>query len=132
MEKDKLRNWMHQLIRREKHNLLNLNIIYCDDNFLRRINREYLNHDFYTDIITFDNSDKRETINGDIYISIDRVTTNSITYGNTFRDELHRVMAHGVLHLVGYGDKNNMQRSEMKKKEDYWLEKRRFSTNDSK
>ena len=125
-EQDKLRRWILNLIKKEGYILSNLNFIYCDDPFLRSANREYLNHDSYTDILTFDNSDSTKLIHGDIYISIDRIQANAITYDTTFREELHRVMLHGILHLMGYGDKNKTLRAEMKKKEDYWLLKRSF------
>jgi probable rRNA maturation factor len=121
-----LMSWILKLINKEKHQLSNINFIFCSDVYLRKINKSYLEHDYFTDIITFDNSDKSKIIDGDIYISIDRVRANSRTYKNSFEDELHRVMAHGVLHLIGYGDKNEKQKTEMKKQEDRWLEKRNF------
>lgn len=125
-ERDELQYWISKMIKKEGFYLSNINFIFCNDAYLRRINREYLDHDYFTDIITFDNSVSKKIIDGDIYISIDRIRINSNTYDNTFKDELHRVMAHGVLHLLGYGDKNKTQKTEMKKMEDYWLKTRKF------
>ncbi len=121
-----IRNWILRHIKKEKHKLNNINFIFCTDEYLRKINREYLGHDYNTDIITFDNSELLKTIDGDIYISIHRIIANARTFKNTFEDELHRVMAHGVLHLLGYGDKNKKQKSEMKRQEDIWLGERDF------
>ncbi len=125
-ERDKLHLWILKMIKKEGFYLSNINFIFCKDSYLRRINREYLEHDYFTDIITFDNSVSKKIIDGDIYISIDRIRINSNTYDNSFKDELHRVMAHGVLHLLGYGDKNKTQKTEMKKMEDYFLKTRKF------
>ena len=125
-EKDKLRRWILKLIEAEGFDLLNINFIFCTDTFLRKINRQYLNHDYFTDVITFDNSVAKKIAYGDIYISIDRVRINSISFDTSFTEELQRVMVHGVLHLLGYGDKNKAQKIEMKKMEDRCLLKRRF------
>ncbi len=125
-DKDKLRNWIFKKLKLERIELINLNFIFCTDIYLRKINKEYLGHDYYTDIITFDNSGLKKMTDGDIYISIDRVRINSKVYKNSFNDELHRVMAHGVLHLMGYDDKNKNQKMEMKKMENKWLIDRKF------
>ena len=95
-----------------------LNFIFCNDQYLLEINQQYLNHNTYTDIITFNHSDDKGTIEGDIFISLDRVAENSSTLDIPFELELHRVMIHGVLHLVGYSDKTTPQKNEMRKKED--------------
>jgi probable rRNA maturation factor len=121
-----IRSWILRLIKKERYRLSNLNFIFCTDIYLRKINKAYLDHDYFTDIITFDNSDLLQTIDGDIYISIDRIKANSVTFKSSFEDELHRVMAHGVLHLLGYSDKNKKQQSEMKNQENKWLDERDF------
>ena len=123
---DNLKYWILKIIKNKKYKLSELNFIFCGDKFLRKINKKYLNHDYYTDIITFDNSITKEFISGDIFISIDRVRINANTYKSSFNDELHRVIAHGVLHLLGYGDKSKDQKIEMKKMEDRCLMKRDF------
>ena len=125
-DRDKLKKWILKIIKNAGYNLSNLNFIFCSDAYLRRINKEYLEHDYFTDIVTFDNSIEKKIIDGDIFISVDRVKINSKNFNSTFRDELHRVMAHGVLHLLGYGDKNKKEKEEMKKMEDSSLSKRKF------
>lgn len=99
-----------------------LNYIFCSDIFLHEINKTYLGHHTYTDIITFDYSEKNShEIEGEIYISVDRVKENAVTYQKTFHQELHRVIIHGVLHLLGYGDKTGEEQKEMRKKEEACL-----------
>jgi rRNA maturation RNase YbeY len=90
------------------------------------MNEQFLNHKTLTDIITFDNSEGDSLISGDIYISVDRVLENSVKYSASFNDEVHRVMVHGVLHLMGYGDKNPKQKMQMREKEDAYLSLRAF------
>jgi probable rRNA maturation factor len=118
-----LRNWINQIITAEKYQLLELNFIFCSDNYLLKINKEFLNHDTYTDIITFDNSEEKEEIAGDIFISIDRVRENAKTFQISTQKELNRVIVHGVLHLLGYKDKIKKDKQEMTDKEDYYLQK---------
>ena len=89
------------------------------DDGLLKINKEFLQHDYYTDIITFQND--TEDISGEIYISIDRVEDNAKAVGTTFENELNRVMVHGVLHLMGYGDKSAEEEAVMRQKEDFYL-----------
>lgn len=98
-----------------------LNYIFCTDPYLHNINRRFLKHDTYTDIITFDNSTVQDFIEADIYISLDRVRENARKFNVTFDEELHRVMVHGLLHLAGYGDKSPSEKVLMKKKEDAYL-----------
>ncbi len=124
-EKRGLRHWLQQVILDEKQELETLNFIFCSDDYLLGINRQYLDHDTYTDIITFDNSEG-QTINGDIFISIERVHENAATLKLSKRDELHRVMVHGVLHLLGYTDKGKAKKQEMTAKEDHYLGLREF------
>tara|TARA_R110002050_G_scaffold15706_3_gene48074 strand:+ start:19799 stop:20218 length:420 start_codon:yes stop_codon:yes gene_type:complete len=110
-------DWLSRIIRSETKNLGSLNYVFCSDEYLLDMNIKYLNHDTYTDIITFDYCEG-DKIAGDIFISIDRVKDNAIEFGVDFEEELHRVMAHGVLHLVGYKDKSEMDSVLMRKKED--------------
>ena len=121
-----LKDWILEIIKKEGYSISNINFIFCTDSSLRKINKQYLYHDYFTDIITFDNSVLKKTIEGDIFISIERVIVNSKEFTSSFNDELHRVMAHGVLHLIGYGDKTKSQKTEMKTREDFWLKRRTF------
>jgi probable rRNA maturation factor len=118
--------WIQAAVKKEKHKLTELNFIFCSDKELLKINQEYLNHDTYTDIITFDNSDGSGRIEGDIFISIERVTDNANKLKTKFQDELNRVMIHGVLHLLGFSDKTDANKKEMRKKEDVYLSLRDF------
>jgi probable rRNA maturation factor len=119
--KTKTAAWIKQVIVAEHKTLGNINFIFCSDEYLHRINVEYLNHDTLTDIITFDNSEDANMIDGDIFISIDRVTENGNRFASGFDQELHRVMVHGILHLIGYGDKGPVKKKLMRKKEDAYL-----------
>jgi len=98
-----------------------INYILCTDEQLHKINLDHLHHDTYTDIITFDYSDKEDLLESDIYISLDRVKENSVEHGKTFNEELHRVMIHGILHLVGYNDKTAKEKEKMREKENTCL-----------
>jgi probable rRNA maturation factor len=109
--------WMEAVIAREKCVLNFINFIFCTDEYLLEINQEYLQHDTLTDIITFPYQDP-PTVEGDIYISIERVRENASTYGVSFERELQRVMIHGVLHLCGFGDKTAEEKTAMTAKED--------------
>jgi rRNA maturation RNase YbeY len=123
---DKISEWISIVIANENHTLESLNYIFCSDPFLLSINQEYLNHDFFTDIITFDQSEKSQIIEGEIYISIDRVRENSLAYSKSFNTELHRVMVHGVLHLLGFKDGSDIEKEQMRKKEEACLSLQRF------
>ena len=118
--RENLKVFIGGLFKKEKKALLNLNYIFCSDKRLLEINKQYLNHDYYTDIITFDLSDSSETT-GEIYISIDRVKDNAKTNGTSFKSELHRVIFHGALHLCGYGDKKPKEKALMTEKENKYL-----------
>jgi len=120
-ERGKLKCFINSLIAKEKKNLNNLNYIFCNDNALLEINRKYLNHNFYTDVISFDLSSSRKEILADIYISVDRIRENAKSFKITLEEELHRVMLHGLLHLCGYNDKTEVQRQLIRKKEDFYL-----------
>lgn len=120
-DKRKLRNWFRATILEEGGKPGILNFIFCSDNYLLSINTSYLNHNTYTDIITFDLSENDEYISGDIFISIERVKENAKAFKISFPQELHRVLIHGILHLLGYKDKTPSQENEMRSKEDYYL-----------
>lgn len=113
-------NWMHATAKEEGKHIGALNYIFCDDEYLHKINVEFLNHDTYTDIITFDYCVGDEIIS-DIYISIERVKENAKQYSDSFEEELHRVIIHGLLHLCGYKDKTEEEEAIMREKENYYL-----------
>lgn len=98
----------------------NINIVFCSDDYILSINNQFLKHNYYTDIITFDYS-HNNLLSGDLIISIDTVKENSLLYGTTFREELNRVIIHGILHLMGYKDCTKQEKEEMRKKEDLAL-----------
>lgn len=123
--KSQLRQWIVDTFRAEKKALSSLHFIFCSDEYLLGINKEFLDHDDYTDVITFDYGHDSE-IEGEIYISVDRVRDNANSMGQNFDDELHRVMIHGVLHLCGYGDSKPEDKRVMTRKEDYYLNLRSF------
>lgn len=115
-----LKAFIESLFKKEKKKLSSINYIFCTDKRLLEINRQFLQHDYFTDIITFDLSETDSTI-AEIYISVDRVKDNAKTLGNSFKAELHRVIFHGALHLCGYGDKTTKEKEVMRKKEDFYL-----------
>jgi probable rRNA maturation factor len=125
-QKGFVRTWIRDTIIAENHRLKLLNFIFCNDAYLLNINQQYLNHDTYTDIITFDNSDTKQEIVGDVFISLDRIRENAKELGVNETDELHRVMIHGTLHLLGYPDKGKSAKALMTEKEDLYLSKRAF------
>jgi probable rRNA maturation factor len=120
-DRTKLKKFIEAAFRNEKKKLKSLNYIFCGDEELLQINRQYLKHDYYTDIITFELSKKGEPIEGEIYISIDRVKENSRNLGELVNKELHRVIFHGALHLCGYKDKAQSEIRKMRAKEDQFL-----------
>lgn len=124
--KTAVRQWITDTILAEGFKLKELTYIFCSDNYLLQINQQYLNHDTYTDIITFDNSELEKVIIGDIFISIDRIRENSLKFNITEASELHRVIIHGALHLLGYKDKTLADKKKMTLKEDFYLNKRSF------
>lgn len=132
-EKTKIRKWLTTVSYQEGKRIASINYIFCDDGDLLNINKTFLKHNTYTDIITFDysnNNQKPETSNqklifSDIFISIPRVRENALLYKTTLCDELHRVMVHGLLHLLGYKDKSASDKALMRKKENYYLSLRR-------
>ncbi len=118
---DNLYSWIASTIKAEGKSLSYLNIIFCDDQYLLKINQDYLQHDYYTDIITFHYEEEAAPIEGELFISIDRVKDNAETLKVSFDAELHRVIIHGVLHLCGYGDKTEEEQAIMRSKEDAYL-----------
>ncbi len=116
-----LRKWIKGVISSEGRRLVEVNYIFCTDAYIHSVNLEYLKHDTYTDIITFNNSEEERSIESDIFISIERVKENSEKLTVSFEHELHRVMIHGVLHLCGFSDKTPAQKAEMRIKEDACL-----------
>ena len=123
IKKEELQTWIKKAIKSNKKELENLNFIFCSDKYLRKINKTYLNHDYFTDIITFDNSLQKGKIEGDIFISVERVKINAAQYKVSFTNELQRVIIHGVLHLIGFNDKAEKGQIAMRKAEDLWLKK---------
>jgi len=119
--KTKIKEWINEVILRDSKTSGVMNIIFCDDAYLSELNLSYLHHTTLTDIITFDFT-ADGIISGDIYISIDRVRENAMLYNKTCRDELNRVMIHGVLHLLGNKDKKPKDKAMMRKKEDDCLQ----------
>ncbi len=125
-ERRAVRAWLGDTAAVFGFTLSDLQYVFCSDEFLLQINRSFLQHDDYTDIITFDLGEKKGEICGEIYISIPRVRENGQEFGSGFRDELHRVMVHGVLHLCGMKDKTPKQEKQMRKAENEALLRRNF------
>ncbi|WP_317192262.1 rRNA maturation RNase YbeY [Hymenobacter ruricola] len=123
---EELIGWIERVASVHEHRIVQLTYIFCSDDYLHQLNVEYLDHDTLTDVITFDNSDDADILEGDIFISVERVRDNAQDLGVSFRDELHRVMIHGVLHLLGYHDKDLLSQTAMRKKEDDCLSLRTF------
>jgi len=114
-----IKTWLKQLVLAyEGKKLGSLNYIFCSDEYLLTLNQEHLQHDYYTDIITFDNSEDEDIISGDLFISVDRVIDNAATLQVAFEKEFYRVLVHGLLHLLGFGDKTPEEVEIMRSKED--------------
>ncbi len=118
----KLKNWIISVIKSENYELENLNVIFTSDNYLLEMNKNYLNHDYFTDVITFDYVENNK-LSGDIFISIDRVGENAKNYKVNFLHELNRIIVHGLLHLLGYKDKTKTEKKIMTSKENFYLDK---------
>ncbi|MFB0499182.1 putative rRNA maturation factor [Mucilaginibacter sp. OAE612] len=125
-QKAQLRQWIKETVIAEGFKLKELNYIFCSDAYLLQINQQYLDHDTFTDIVTFDNSEVEVEIVGDIFISIDRIRENGAKFKTGETNELHRVIIHGALHLLGYTDKSVVTKQKMTQKEDEYLAKRNF------
>lgn len=117
-----LKNFIESIFKKEKKQLAGLRYVFCSDDMLLDINRNFLQHDYFTDIITFGLSEKGEPIEGEIYISIDRVRDNAQMLGVTYKEEMLRVLFHGALHLCGYKDKTKSEIITMRAKEDQYLQ----------
>lgn len=115
-----LKSFLEYLFVNEKRKLESLTYIFCSDEYLLKINQDFLKHNYYTDIISFDMSEGKN-ITGEIYISVDRVKENAKNIGTSITDELHRVIFHGALHLCGYKDKTNLNKNEMRARENYYI-----------
>ena len=115
-------NWIKSVITEEGNTMGEISFIFCSDNYLLEVNKEYLNHDYFTDIITFDYVEGK-LVSGDIFISTDRVKANASEFKTTFVNEIHRILIHGILHLLGYKDKIKKDKVLMTEKEDYYLNK---------
>ena len=120
-ERSSLKSFIETLFKKERKKLQELNYIFCSDEYLLEINKQYLKHDFYTDIITFGLSEPDEPINAEIYISVDRVRENAGQFKTSLKKEMHRVIFHGALHLCGYRDKKKEEGILMRKMEDKYL-----------
>lgn len=120
LERRKIKNWISSVITSENKKAGSINFIFCSDEYLLKVNKQYLDHDYYTDIITFDYVEGK-LISGDIFISVDRVTDNATKFRVSFDQELRRILVHGVLHLLGYPDKEPAQKTVMTAKEDQYL-----------
>lgn len=120
-ERARLKQFIISLFQKEKKRLTELQYIFCSDQRLLEINQQFLQHDFYTDIITFPLSDPGQPISGEIYISVDRVRDNAAVFGSSIKRELHRVIFHGALHLCGYKDKKPREEKLMREMEDKYL-----------
>lgn len=120
--KGKLLNnkWLRLVAESEIRRIGDINIIFCSDNYILNVNQQYLQHDYFTDIITFDYCEG-ERLSGDLFISVDSVRENAVEYGTEFKDELNRVIVHGILHLIGYDDHSDEDVKVMRQKEDYYL-----------
>ncbi len=113
--------WLENVISKENLILGEVGYVFCDDKFLLSINQQFLQHDTFTDIITFPTSENDEVISGEIYISVERVMENASMNHSSFEREIHRVIVHGILHLLGYDDKDAEEKVVMRQKEDYYL-----------
>jgi len=123
-DKIRIRRWLVGVIREERKKPWYINLILTNDEYLLELNKTYLKHETFTDILTFPYQDEdKDIISGDIFISINRVKDNAATFKQDFDIELHRVMVHGILHLIGYNDKGKKEKELMTQKEDYYLDK---------
>lgn len=119
--KENIKQHIQHLFTKEKKKLAEIRYVFCSDDYLLQINKDFLQHDYYTDIITFDLSEDETTI-AEVYISVDRVKDNAVTQNTTFKHEMLRVLFHGALHLCGYKDKTKDQVTEMRKKEEQFIQ----------
>lgn len=120
-DKQAVSEWIRKTIEKEKQETGFLNIVFCNDDYLLELNKSFLQHNTLTDIITFDYTEELEGISGDIFISVPRVRENAEKLQTGFSEELHRVVIHGILHLLGFKDKTPVQKRRMREKENYYL-----------
>ena len=120
------KNWLLDVIKQSDRICGNVNYIFCSDIYLLEINKKYLQHDYYTDIITFDLSEDPKVIDAEIYISMDRVRENSRTHSIKLQDEIDRILIHGLLHLLGFKDSTETEKEIMRKEENRLLDNRNF------
>lgn len=120
-DKNKFKVWLKKVTDKEGFKLKTLNYIFCSDEYLHKINLEYLDHDTYTDIITFDNSEEESSIEGDVFVSIERIRENAQTLNIVFEEEVKRVIVHGLLHLCGYDDHTPEDKAEMRRLESEYI-----------
>lgn len=118
-----LKAFLGEIFKKEKTAARSVQFVFCTDKFLLDINRRFLQHDYYTDIISFNLASDGEPVEGEIYISVERVKENAASLGLPFGQELHRVIFHGILHFCGYKDKTDAEQREMRRKEDFYLNK---------
>lgn len=116
----KISNWLKFVVTSQSKKIGNICFVFCSDNYLLEINKRYLNHDYFTDIITFDYVENN-LVSGDIFVSLDRVLENSLDYNVSYNNELFRILIHGVLHLLGFNDKLEDDKVIMTEKEDFYL-----------
>src|SRR5690554_3571009 len=126
LKRNKIKAWIKSCVEKRYGELKDLNYIFCNDDYILNINRQYLNHDYFTDIISFDYSEydyetQKTLVSGDLFISLDTVRSNSQLIGVEFEEELHRVIIHGVLHLLGFKDMTEQEEKEMRKEEEECL-----------
>ena len=121
LNKKEVRFWIKNVVKKENKKLSYLNFVFCTDGYLLELNQKYLKHNSLTDVIAFDFSESKKTIEGDVYISVDRVKENAKKYSPSFKKELLRVLLHGVLHLIGYKDKTKEQKKIMASKENVFV-----------
>jgi rRNA maturation RNase YbeY len=121
-QKTRLKQFIKHIFSSEGKELNSVDFIFCNDEYLLSMNKQFLQHDYFTDILTFDLSKDNSAIIGEVYISIDRVKENAVTHNTTYLNELRRVIFHGALHLCGYLDKANSEKTLMTEKENYYLE----------
>ncbi|MGQ1947367.1 rRNA maturation RNase YbeY [Geofilum sp. OHC36d9] len=122
-----LEDWFNEATSSNGLKLGDISVIFCSDSYLLNINQKYLNHDYYTDIITF-NYSRRNVLSGDLFISLEMVVNNAAKFSIPFDEELHRVMIHGLLHLIGFDDHTEDDIAEMRFQENYWLSKIELNT----
>lgn len=116
-----LKSFIEKRVKKEGYTIDSLTYVFCSDKYLLKINKDFLSHDYYTDIISFDLSEVPGRLIGEVYISVDRVKDNAKTLGTSLKDELHRVIFHGALHFCGYKDKKPTDAKKMREMEDLWL-----------